>query len=134
MADRRSGRYATGPNCRRRRAEIGGGKDLKYGKVKPGKVGMARVLRTGITLECGNRNTQCNYRNFPCLYFRTKPATSRLHHMHHTYRAIGGICVSKMDTTVRNLDEQAYRLLRARAVLEGKTVGELMNEAIRAYL
>jgi len=32
-----------------------------------------------------------------------------------------------MDTTVRNLDEQAYRLLRSRAVLERKTVGELMN-------
>jgi len=39
-----------------------------------------------------------------------------------------------MDTTVRNLDEQAYRALRARAVLEGRTVGELMNEAIRSYL
>jgi plasmid stability protein len=40
----------------------------------------------------------------------------------------------KMDTTVRNLDERAYRRLRARAVLEGKTVGELMSEAMRAYL
>ena len=39
-----------------------------------------------------------------------------------------------MDTTVRNLDDQAYRQLRSRAVLEGKTVGELMNAAIRAYL
>jgi len=39
-----------------------------------------------------------------------------------------------MDTTVRNLDEQAYRALRARAVLEGRTVGELMSEAIRGYL
>lgn len=39
-----------------------------------------------------------------------------------------------MDTTVRNLDEQAYRALRARAVLEGRTVGDLMNEAIRSYL
>lgn len=39
-----------------------------------------------------------------------------------------------MDTTVRNLDERAYRLLRSRAVLEGKTVGELMSEAIRVYL
>lgn len=39
-----------------------------------------------------------------------------------------------MDTTIRNLDEQAYRALRARAVLEGRTVGELMNEAIRSYL
>ena len=40
----------------------------------------------------------------------------------------------KMDTTVRNLDPQAYRALRARAVLEGRTVGELISEAIRAYL
>jgi plasmid stability protein len=39
-----------------------------------------------------------------------------------------------MDTTVRNLDEQAYRELRARAVLEGRTVGELITEAIRGYL
>jgi hypothetical protein len=39
-----------------------------------------------------------------------------------------------MDTTVRNLDEQAYRELRARAVREGRTVGELISEAIRSYL
>ncbi len=39
-----------------------------------------------------------------------------------------------MDTTARTLDERAYRLLRSRAVLEGKTVGELMSEAIRVFL
>jgi len=39
-----------------------------------------------------------------------------------------------MDTTVRNLDDQAYRALRARAVLERRTVGDLINEAIRGYL
>lgn len=39
-----------------------------------------------------------------------------------------------MDTTIRNLDEGAYRLLKARAALAGKTVGEMVNEAIRAYL
>jgi hypothetical protein len=39
-----------------------------------------------------------------------------------------------MDTTIRNLDEQAYRDLRARAVLEGRTVGEVISEAIRGYL
>ena len=39
-----------------------------------------------------------------------------------------------MDTTVRNLDEQAYRALCARAVLEGRTVDELIGEAIRGYL
>jgi plasmid stability protein len=39
-----------------------------------------------------------------------------------------------MDTTVRNLEEQAYKALRARAVLEGRTVGALISEAIRSYL
>jgi plasmid stability protein len=39
-----------------------------------------------------------------------------------------------VDTTIRNLDEAAYRQLRARAVLAGRTVGDLVNEAIRAYL
>ena len=39
-----------------------------------------------------------------------------------------------MDTTIRNLDEVAYRQLRARAVLTRRTVGELLNEAIRSYL
>ena len=39
-----------------------------------------------------------------------------------------------MDTTIRNLDDQAYKELRARAALEGRTVGDLMNEAIRGYL
>ena len=39
-----------------------------------------------------------------------------------------------MDTTIRNLDEVAYRALKARAALSGKTVGETMNEAIRVYL
>jgi plasmid stability protein len=39
-----------------------------------------------------------------------------------------------MDTTIRNLDEQAYRAIRARAVLEGRTVGELISEAIRQFL
>ena len=39
-----------------------------------------------------------------------------------------------MDTTVRNLDENVYRALRARAVMEGRTVGALISEAIRSYL
>jgi plasmid stability protein len=40
----------------------------------------------------------------------------------------------RMDTTVRNLDPNAYRALRARAVMEGRTIGEMISEAIRAYL
>jgi plasmid stability protein len=39
-----------------------------------------------------------------------------------------------MDTTIRNLDEQAYRAIRARAVIEGRPVGELITEAIRGYI
>jgi len=45
-------------------------------------------------------------------------------------------CVTKhtMDTTIRNIDEKMYRALKAKAALAGKTVGEMLNEAIRAYL
>jgi len=39
-----------------------------------------------------------------------------------------------MDTTIRNLDPKAYRALKARAALMGRTIGEVMNDAIRAYL
>ena len=39
-----------------------------------------------------------------------------------------------MDTTIRNLDEWTYRELKARAALEGRTIGEVVNEAIRSYL
>lgn len=39
-----------------------------------------------------------------------------------------------MDTTIRNIDEQAYREARARAVLEGRTIGDVVNEALRSYL
>ena len=39
-----------------------------------------------------------------------------------------------MDTTIRNLDERTYRELKARAALEGRTIGEVVSEAMRAYL
>ena len=39
-----------------------------------------------------------------------------------------------MDTTIRNLDKEAYRALKAHAALTGKTVGEVVSEAIRCYL
>jgi plasmid stability protein len=39
-----------------------------------------------------------------------------------------------VDTTIRNLDEQAYRAIRVRAVEQGRPVGELISEAIRDYL
>lgn len=38
-----------------------------------------------------------------------------------------------MDTTIRNLDEAAYRQ-KARAALTGRTIGDLVNEAVRSYL
>ena len=42
--------------------------------------------------------------------------------------------IAHVDTTIRNLDENAYRALKARAALAGKSIGETVNEAIRAYL
>jgi plasmid stability protein len=39
-----------------------------------------------------------------------------------------------MDTTIRNLDDEVYRALKARAALAGRTIGEVINEALRAYL
>lgn len=41
---------------------------------------------------------------------------------------------SCMDTTIRILDERAYGELKARAALSGRTLGEVVNEAIRSYL
>ena len=39
-----------------------------------------------------------------------------------------------MDTTVRNLDEATYRAIKSRAALSGRTIGDVMNEALRSYL
>ncbi len=39
-----------------------------------------------------------------------------------------------MDTTIRNLDEEVYRELKARAARSGRTIGEAVNEAVRFYL
>lgn len=39
-----------------------------------------------------------------------------------------------MDTTIRNLDKQAYREIKARAALEGRPVGEVINDALRSYV
>lgn len=39
-----------------------------------------------------------------------------------------------MDTTIRNLDADLYRRLRARAALNTMTVGEAISEAMRLYL
>ena len=50
----------------------------------------------------------------------------------HTLNTCVGLAI--MDTTIRNLDEAAYRSLKARGALAGKTIGEMVNEAIRAYL
>jgi hypothetical protein len=39
-----------------------------------------------------------------------------------------------MDAIIPDLDAHAYEALRGRAVLEGRTMGELINDAIRCYL
>ena len=39
-----------------------------------------------------------------------------------------------MIPTIRNLDPEAYRALKARAALSGRTIGDLMSEAIQTYL
>ncbi len=41
--------------------------------------------------------------------------------------------MNTMDTTIRNIDPEAYRQLKARAALEGKTLGEAVSEAIRVW-
>jgi hypothetical protein len=49
--------------------------------------------------------------------------------------ALWDLCYNlAMDTTIRNLDPEAYRHLKAHAALQGMTIGEAMSEAIRAYL
>lgn len=59
----------------------------------------------------------------------------RLRILPYVIRAANYKCYNEhMDRTIRNLDEDAYRQLKARAALAGKTVGELINDAIRAYL
>ena len=39
-----------------------------------------------------------------------------------------------MDALIQDLDADAYEALGARAVLEGRTVSDLLNDAIRAYV
>jgi len=39
-----------------------------------------------------------------------------------------------MNTTIRGLDPNAYKELKARAALEDRPIGELVNDAIRVYL
>jgi len=39
-----------------------------------------------------------------------------------------------MDTTIRNLDNEIYRQLKAHAARTGRTIGEAINEAMRFYL
>ena len=39
-----------------------------------------------------------------------------------------------MDRTIRNLDEDLYRSLKAQAALTQNSIGELVNQAIRSYL
>jgi hypothetical protein len=40
----------------------------------------------------------------------------------------------QVSTIIHNLDERAYEALLRRAVVEGREVGDLLNEAVRSYL
>jgi hypothetical protein len=42
--------------------------------------------------------------------------------------------IGDMNKTIRNLDNEAYEALKARPALTGKTMGEMVSEAIRCYL
>ena len=39
-----------------------------------------------------------------------------------------------MDTTVRNIDKDMYRQIMAEAAVVGRTVGDVLNDAMRLYL
>jgi plasmid stability protein len=39
-----------------------------------------------------------------------------------------------MDTTLKNLDDQAFEAIRSRAATEGRAVEDLVNDALRLYL
>ncbi len=39
-----------------------------------------------------------------------------------------------MDTTIRNIDTDTYRRMKARAALVGRTIGDVLNDAMRLYL
>jgi hypothetical protein len=39
-----------------------------------------------------------------------------------------------MDTTIRNVDARLYREVKARAAIEGKTIAEVLGEAVAFYL
>lgn len=39
-----------------------------------------------------------------------------------------------MDTTIRHIDENVYRKLKAKAALEGLSIGEAITEAIKTWL
>lgn len=49
-------------------------------------------------------------------------------------QSVNCVTLNTMDTTIRNLDENAYRALKARAALESRPIGELVSDAITLYL
>jgi plasmid stability protein len=42
--------------------------------------------------------------------------------------------IDDMNATIRNVDERLYRALKARAASEHRTIGDVLNDAIRSYL
>ena len=39
-----------------------------------------------------------------------------------------------VDVTIRNLDDDVYRQMKARAAMEGKPIGEVVTAAMKAYV
>ena len=39
-----------------------------------------------------------------------------------------------MNVTIRNIDGKLYKALKARAAVEGRTIGEVLGDAIKEYL
>ncbi len=39
-----------------------------------------------------------------------------------------------MDTTIRNIDDATYRAAKARAALEGRSIGAVVSDALNLYL
>lgn len=51
-----------------------------------------------------------------------------------TGQSVNCVTLNTMDTTIRNLDENAYRALKARAALEGRSIGQVVSDALNLYL
>jgi antitoxin FitA-like protein len=44
------------------------------------------------------------------------------------------LSIPHMDRLIRNIDRDVYRRFKAQAAAEGRSIGEVINDAMRAYL